>query len=89
MYNITSELFGRGNINFSFRDTDSITYKIKNCSYEKCFNILKENPQYFNKEMDLMENQVPENINEVNSLRSKSYSIQKVSDVNIKKDENY
>ena len=39
--------------------------------------------------MGLMDNQVPENVNEVNSLRSKSYSIQKVSDVNIKKDENY
>ena len=39
--------------------------------------------------MGFMENQVPENINEVNSLRSKSYSIQKVSDINIKKDENY
>ena len=35
--------------------------------------------------MGLMENQVHENINEVNSLRSKSYSIQKVSDVDIKK----
>ena len=35
--------------------------------------------------MGLMENQVPENINEVISLRSKSYSIQKVSDIDIKK----
>ena len=74
---------------FSLRDTDSIIYKIKNCSYEKYLNILKENPQYFNKEMGLMENQIPENINQVNSLRSKSYSIQKVSDINIKKNENY
>ena len=89
MYNIIPKLFGKNNIIYSFRDTDSITYKIKNCSYEKYLNILKENPQYFNKEMGLMENQVHENINEVNSLRSKSYSIQKVSDVHIKKDENY
>ena len=35
--------------------------------------------------MGLMENQIPENIKEVNSLMSKSYSIQKVSDINIKK----
>ena len=89
MYNIIPKLFGRENITFSFRDTNSITYKIKNCSYEKYLNILKENPQYSNKEMGLMENQVHENINEVSSLRSKSYSIQKVSDVDIKKDENY
>ena len=85
MYNIISQLFGRNNIIYSLRDTDSIIYKIKNCSYEKYLNILKENPQYFNKEMGLMENQIPENIKEVNSLRSKSYSIQKVSDINIKK----
>ena len=83
MYNIIPNLFGRENITFSFRDTDSVTYKIKNCSYEKYLNILKESSQYFNKEMGLMENQVPENINEVNSLRSKSYSIQKVSDADI------
>ena len=89
MYNIIPKLFRRNNMIHSFRDTDSITYKIKNCSYEKYLYILKENPQYFNKEMGLMENQVHENINEVNSLRSKSYSIQKVSDVDIKKDENY
>ena len=89
MYNIIPKLFGRENITFSFRDTDNITNKIKNCSYEKYLKILKDNPRYFNKEMGLMENQIPENINEVNSLRSKSYSIQKVSDINIKKDENY
>ena len=83
MYNIIPKLFRRENITFSFRDTDSITYKIKNCSYEKCLKILKDNPQYFNKEMGLMENQVPENINEVNSLRSKSYSIQNVSELNV------
>ena len=84
MYNIIPNLFGRENMTFSFRDTDSITYKIEDCSFEKYLKILKDNPQYFNKEMGLMENQIPENINEVNSLRSKSYSIQKVSDINIK-----
>ena len=89
MYNIIPKLFGRNNIIHSFRYAASITYKIKNFSYEKYLDILKENSQYFNKEMGLMENQMPENRNEVNSLRSKSYSIQKVSDVNIKKDENY
>ena len=85
MYNIIPKLFGKENITFSFRDTDSITYKIKNCSYEKYINILKDNPQYFNKNMGLMENQIPENINKVNCLRSISYSIQKVSDINVKK----
>ena len=89
IYNIIPKLFGRENITFSFRDTDSITYKIEDCSFEKYLKILKDNPQYFNKEMGLMENQVPENINEVNSLRSKSYSIQKVSDINIKEGNNY
>ena len=89
MYNIIPKLFGRENIKFSIRDTDSITYRSKNCSYEKYLKILKDNPQYFNKETGLMENQVPKNINEVNSLRSKSYSILKVSDINIKKDGNY
>ena len=29
MYNIIPKLFGRENITYSFRDTDSITYKIK------------------------------------------------------------
>ena len=35
MYNIIPKLFGRENIIFSARDTDSIIYKIKNCSHEK------------------------------------------------------
>ena len=34
MYNIIPKLFGRDNIIFSARDTDSIIYKIKNCSHE-------------------------------------------------------
>ena len=46
MYNIIPNLFGRENITFSFRDTDSIIYKIKNCPYEKYLNTLKENPHF-------------------------------------------
>ena len=75
MYNIIPGLFERNNIIYSFRDTDSIIYKIQNCSYEKYFKILKENPNYFNKELGLMENEINENINEAISLRSKSNSI--------------
>ena len=89
MYNIIPKLFGRENITFSFRDTDSIIYKIKNCLYEKYLKILKENPHLFGKQMGLMENEIDENINEVVSLRSKSNSIQKVSDINVKIDNNY
>ena len=36
-----------------------------------------------------MENEIDENIHEVISLRSKCYSIQKISDINIKFDNNY
>ena len=39
MYNIIPGIFGRENIIFSLRDTDSIIYKIKNCSYEKYLEI--------------------------------------------------
>ena len=39
--------------------------------------------------MGLMENEIDENINEVVSLRSKSNSISKVSDINIKIDNNH
>ena len=76
MNNIIPKLFRRENITFLFRDTDSIIYKIKDCSYEKYFKILKENPHLFGKQMGLMENEIDENINEVVSLRSKSNSIQ-------------
>ena len=89
MYNIAPHLFGRKNITYSFRDTDSIIYKIKNCPYEKYLNTLKENPHLFSKNMGLMENEIDENINEVVSLRSKSNSVQKVSDMNIKVDDNH
>ena len=89
MYNIIPKLFGRENLIYSFRDTDSIIYKIENCSYEKYLNILKENPHLFGKNMRLMENEIDENIYEVVSLRSKSNSIQKLSDINIKVDNNH
>ena len=35
MYYIIPKLFGRDNITISARDTDSIIYKIKNCSHKK------------------------------------------------------
>ena len=75
MYNIIPDLFGKENITYSLRDTDSIVYKIKNCSYEKYLEILKNNKHLFNKELGLMENEIDENIKEVISLRSKCYSI--------------
>ena len=80
MYNIIPGLFGRENITFSLRDTDSIIYKIKNCSYKKYLETLKNNKHLFDKELGLMENEVDENINEVISLRSKCYSILTVND---------
>ena len=43
MYNIIPDLFGREKITYSLRDTDSIIYKIKNCSYENYLKILKNN----------------------------------------------
>ena len=73
--NIVPKLFDRESITFSFRDTDSIKYKLKNCSYKRYLNILKENPPLFGKHMGLMENEIDENINQVISLRSKSNSI--------------
>ena len=78
MYNIIPELFGRENITYSLRDIDSIIHKIKNCSHKKYLETLKNNKKYFNKELGLMENEIPQNINEVISLMSKCYSIQTV-----------
>ena len=72
MYNIIPKLFGRENITYSFRDTDSIIYKIQNCSFKKYLNTLKENSHLFGKNLGLIENEIDENINEVISLRSKS-----------------
>ena len=80
MYNIIPGLFGRDNIIFSARDTDSIIYKIKNCSHKRYLDILENNKKYFNKELGLMENEIDKNINEVISLMSKCYSIQTVND---------
>ena len=42
MYNIIPKLFGRENITFSFRDTDSVIHNIKNYSYEKYLNTKKK-----------------------------------------------
>ena len=84
MYNHIPKLFGRHNLIYSCRDTDSIMHKIKNCPYEKYLQILKENPQLFNKELGLIENEVDKNIQEIISLRAKCYSILTVND-NIRK----
>ena len=84
MYNIIPKLFGRENIKYSFRDTDSISYKIKNCPYEKYLKTIEENSHLFKKELGLMENEIDDNIHEIISLRSKCYSILTVND-NIKK----
>ena len=84
MYNIIPCLFDRKNITFSCRDTDSILYKIKNCSYENYLKIINENPHLFKKELGLTENELDENIHEIISLRSKCYSILTES-VNISK----
>ena len=80
-YNIIPGLFGRENITFSLRDTDSIIYKIKNCSYKKYLKILKNNKHLFSKELGLMENELEENIKEIISLRSKCYSIITINDI--------
>ena len=80
MFNIIPDLFGRDNIIFSARDTDSIIYKIKNCSHKKYLEILKNNKKYFSEDLGLMENEIKENINEVTSLMFKCYSIQTVDD---------
>ena len=65
MYNIIPYLFGKENIIYSLRDTDSIIYKIKNCSHEKYLETLKNNKNLFDKKLGLMENEIKENINEV------------------------
>ena len=80
MYNIIPKQFGRENIIFSMQDTDSIIYKIKNCTYENYLKILKENPHLFGKEIGLMENELIKKILEIIPLRSKCYSILTVND---------
>ena len=89
MFNIIPNLFGRENMTFSYTDTDSVIYKIENCPYEKYLKTLENNPNLFGKQLGLHEKEILENNNEVVLLRSKSYSIQKVSDINIKIDNNY
>ena len=89
MYNIFSSLFGRQNITFSCRDTDSIMLKIDNLPFDEFLKILKDNPHLFAKDLGLMELEIKQNINQIISLRSKCYSIQPLSDVNKIKDKNY
>ena len=89
MYSILPKLFKKENITYCFRDTDSISFKLDNCSYKKYLEIVKNNKQYFNNEMGGVKNEVNENINEIISLRSKCLSIQKLSDVNCDKDLNH
>ena len=76
MYNIFPRLFGRENITFSCRDTDSIMLKIDNLPFDEFLKILKDNPHLFAKELGLMELEIKQNINQIISLRSKCYSIQ-------------
>ena len=80
MYNIIPGLFGRENIIYSFRDTDSITYKIKNFPYDNYLKTIEENSHLFKKELGLMENEIDEKIHEIISLRSKCYSILTVNE---------
>ena len=76
MYNIFSDLFGRKNITFSCRDTDSIMLKIDNLPFDEFLKILKDNSHLFTKELGKMELEIKQNINQIISLRSKCYSIQ-------------
>ena len=89
MYNIFSKLFGRENITFSCRDTDSIMLKIDNLPFDEFLKILKDNHYLFAKELGKMELEIKQNINQIISLRSKCYSIQPLSDVGKEKDKNY
>ena len=56
MYNIIPNLFGRENIIYSCRDTDSLMHKIQNFPYEKYLKTLDENPHLFKKELGLIGN---------------------------------
>ena len=89
MYNIFPNFFGRQNITFSCRDTDSIMLKIDNLPFDEFLKILKDNPHLFSKTLGLMELEIKQNINQIISLRSKCYSIQPLSDVNKINDKNY
>ena len=61
------------------QDTDSIIYKIKNCTYENSLKIIKKS-DLFGKQLSLMENELTKKILEIISLRSKCYSILTVDD---------
>ena len=89
MYKILPKLFKKENITFCFRDTESIAFKIDNCTYKQYLEIVKNNKQYLNKEMGGIKNEVNQNINEIISLGSKCLSIQRLSNVNCKKDLNH
>ena len=89
MYNIFPDKFGKENLIYSCRDTDSIMLKIDNLKFDEFLKILKDNPHLFAKELGKMELEIKENINQIISLRSKCYSIQPISDVNKENDKNY
>ena len=74
MYNILPSLFSnkKENIMYSFRDTGLIAFHLNDVSYEQYMEICNNHPEYFNKEMGGIKNEVNENINEIISLRSKT-----------------
>ena len=84
MYNILPKLFSNGkeNITYSSRDTDSIDFHLNDVSYEQYTEICNNHPEYFNKEMGGVKNEVKQNVNEIISLRSKALSIQELSNMN-------
>ena len=83
MYNILPKLFSNGkeSITYSFRDTDSIAFHLNDVSYKKYTEICNNHHEYFNKDMGGIKNEVNENINEIISLRSKTLSIQELSNI--------
>ena len=49
MYNIIPKLFGKENITYSFRDTDSITYKLIKLSIRKIFKNIRRKSSFIQK----------------------------------------
>ena len=84
MYNILPKLFSnrKENITYSFRDTDSIAFHLNDVSCKQYIEICNSHHEYFNKDMGGIKNEVNENINEIISLRSKTLSIQELSNIN-------
>ena len=76
MYNKFPRLFGGGNMEIGYVDTDSIFLKIKNMKNEKYQNIQKSNPDVFGCKIGLMEDEIDKNdeITEYIGLVSKCYS---------------